>query len=176
MAWRTVLAYAPMSNGKAERMVGTIKRSVKKMLLGTDTTWPKVLQSVLYGYRRRSLSGGPSPFERMYGAAPRMDVADIVVTGASTLHTRAVELLALTSVRAQQVEQATSVLPAQLPTMHFDVGDLVLVACGPSLTSMGKLPAFTSPYYGPCRVLAARHPRYEMMSPQGRISREPIHA
>ena len=30
ISWRTVLAYAPMSNGKAERMVGTIKRAIRK--------------------------------------------------------------------------------------------------------------------------------------------------
>lgn len=30
--WHTVLAYAPMSNGKAERMVGTIKRSIGRIV------------------------------------------------------------------------------------------------------------------------------------------------
>lgn len=32
--WNTVLAYAPMSNGRAERMVENIKRAIKNMALG----------------------------------------------------------------------------------------------------------------------------------------------
>lgn len=33
--WRTVLAYAPMSNRKAKRIVGTIKRAVRRLVSGT---------------------------------------------------------------------------------------------------------------------------------------------
>lgn len=29
---KTVLAYSPMSNGKAERMAGTMKRSISKIM------------------------------------------------------------------------------------------------------------------------------------------------
>ena len=69
--WRTVLAYAPMSNGKAERMVGTLKRGVKKTVVAAQRDWAEALPGVLYGYRRRRMASGASPFEFMYGVKPR---------------------------------------------------------------------------------------------------------
>ena len=65
IAWKPVLAYAPMSTGKAERMVGTIKRSIRKTLLGQgDATskWESALRQILYGHRRRRLSDAFSRF------------------------------------------------------------------------------------------------------------------
>ena len=73
IAWKPVVAYAPMYNGKAERTIGTIKRSIRKTLLGKrDATskWESALKQILYGYRRRRLSDGFSPFELMYGVKP----------------------------------------------------------------------------------------------------------
>ena len=35
ITWRTVLAYATMSNGRAERMVGTLKAAARKTVLET---------------------------------------------------------------------------------------------------------------------------------------------
>ena len=60
--WRTVLAYAPMSNGRAERMVGTLKTAIRKTVLKTGMEWDKALIQVLYGYRRRALGNGVLPF------------------------------------------------------------------------------------------------------------------
>lgn len=64
--WKTVFAYASMFNGRAERMVKTIKNS----LHGDD--WDLNGRRVVYGYRRRPLTTGASPFELMYGVPPRM--------------------------------------------------------------------------------------------------------
>lgn len=41
--WRTVLAYAPMSNGRAERMVGTIKRGIGRLLTSGNSQWDEVM-------------------------------------------------------------------------------------------------------------------------------------
>ena len=74
IGWRTVLAYAPMSNGNAERMVGTIKRVIRKTLLGKGSPpseWEAILNQVLYGYRICEMEGGLSSFELMYGIAPK---------------------------------------------------------------------------------------------------------
>lgn len=73
IAWKPVLAYASMSNGKAERMVGTIKRSIRKTLLGHGAAtckWESALKQILYGYRRRRLSEGFTLFALMYGVKP----------------------------------------------------------------------------------------------------------
>ena len=75
--WKTVLAYAPMSNGRAERMVGTLKRAIKKMVLKEGSSWDLVLPDALYGYRRRRLESWYSPFQLLYGIPPRMAVDDV---------------------------------------------------------------------------------------------------
>ena len=66
ITWKTVLAYAPMSNGRAERMIGTLKKAIRKVLLGSAPSavnWDAALHRVLYGYRRRKIAVGLSPFE-----------------------------------------------------------------------------------------------------------------
>ena len=74
ITWRTVLAYAPISNGRAERIVGTLKTAVRKTVVETGMEWDKALIQVFYGYRRRTLSNGVSPFELMYGVPHKMDI------------------------------------------------------------------------------------------------------
>ena len=42
ITWCTVLTYAPMSNGRAERMVGTLKPAVRDTVLETGMeSWTK---------------------------------------------------------------------------------------------------------------------------------------
>ena len=72
ITWRTVLAYAPISNGRAERMVGTLKAAIRKTVLEIGMEWDKALTQVLYGYHRRTMKNGVLPFELMYGVPPRM--------------------------------------------------------------------------------------------------------
>lgn len=56
--WKTVMVYSPMSNDRAERMVRTIKTSLRNMVLGDARDWEEAIPSVLYGYRRRRFSSG----------------------------------------------------------------------------------------------------------------------
>lgn len=70
---RTFPAYSPMSNGREERRVGTLKASIRKMVIHDGIELDKALDKTLYGYRRRSFKEGSSPFELVYGVAPRMD-------------------------------------------------------------------------------------------------------
>lgn len=41
--WSTVLAYAPMSNGRAEQLVETMKRSFERLIAGTNKDWDDVV-------------------------------------------------------------------------------------------------------------------------------------
>lgn len=50
--WKKVLAYAPISNERAERTVGTIKSAIKKTVLPKGSAWEDVIATVLYMYRR----------------------------------------------------------------------------------------------------------------------------
>lgn len=72
--WKTVLACAPMSNGRAEGMVQTVKTGIAKMVFNQPTQWVLALDRVLFGYRRRNLAFGFSPFELLYGVVPRMSL------------------------------------------------------------------------------------------------------
>lgn len=65
--WKTVAAYAPMSNGRAERMVGTIKKAVGRLVEGKSRKWANMYEKAVAGYRRRPLRTGKSPFELLYG-------------------------------------------------------------------------------------------------------------
>ena len=178
ITWRTVLAYAPMSNGRAERMVGTLKTAVRKTVLETGMEWDKALIQVLYGYRRRALSNGVSPFELMYGVPPRMDpraeIGASLVVPSSDIHRR-LELLAGSVPRAIRSGASEEKRVAVASSHFFRQGEKVLVARG---TAFGgtKWPANVSKFYGPCSILEARHPRYVLESRHGRISRKPIHA
>ena len=172
ISWKPVLAYAPLSNVKAERMVRTIKRSIGKALLGQGAAthkWESVLKQILYGYRRRRLSDCFSPFELMYGvkppARPQTDPNQIRWGG---VNARNLELLATLALRATRIARQMDMKSKKrkvVPQRQFNVGNQVLVARGTSLGGLKKWPLGESRYYGPCRVVRAKHPRYTLVSP-----------
>ena len=128
--WRTVLAYAPMSNGKAERMVGTLKRGVKKTVVAAQRDWAEALPGVLYGYRRRRMASGASPFELMYGVKPRFlatEAAAHIQESESTDDHRFAELLSSSVHRAKRAEPRVI---KGTPSLPFYVGQEVLLAKG----------------------------------------------
>ena len=175
--WKPVLAYAPMSNGRAERMVGTIKRSLAKSAFKNSTNWDQLLTQTIYGYRRRRLAEGFSPFELMYGVPPRMGQADQKpLLHASTTNNRSIELSAASAARATRINSQENISQKPIRTRQFSVGDQVLVAKGQALSSSVKWPPLTSRYYGPCEIVKAKHPRYHLTSRNKKISRTPIHA
>lgn len=55
--WKTVLAYAPMSNGMSERMIATVKKCVGRIVLSNPSDWPTDVPQCLFGYPRRPPSG-----------------------------------------------------------------------------------------------------------------------
>ena len=133
ITWRTVLAYAPMCNGRAERMVGTLKTTVRKTVLETGMEWDQALIQILYGYRRRALSNGVSPFELMYGVPPRMEpragMSASLVAPSLDIHRR-LELLAGSVPRAIRsgASEEKRIAVASVPL--FRQGEKVLVARG----------------------------------------------
>lgn len=173
--WKTVLAYAPMSNGRAERMVGTLKRCVGKLSVGNSSKWEEELVKAIYGYRRRPLRIGVSPFELLYGIEPRFSPDDPAVGREVPVEGRCLENIASVSLRAVRADNHGTVLSGKKEE-RYGIGDLVLVAHGRALTKGTKWPAFKPKFYGPCRIVAGRHPRYLLVSEGGRFTREKIHA
>ena len=61
-------AYHPQSNGKAERVIQTLKNSMRKLQVTTREEWGRILQLAASSYRMVSPeSTGFSPFLMMYG-------------------------------------------------------------------------------------------------------------
>lgn len=65
--WRTVLVYAPIFNGRAERMVATIKQSVGRIKNDVGRNWDAFVGNATFGYRWRAMNDGHSPFNLFYG-------------------------------------------------------------------------------------------------------------
>ncbi len=178
ISWKPTLSYAPMSNGRAERMVGTIKKAIKKVVLTEGGEWDAVLPGVLYAYRRRSMPGGKSPYELLYGIQPRMTAVDTVPLAHGTQALRELELLALCADRASRAKEHTN-SPARTrnPSPHFfEVGDRVLAAREVAVLKIVKIPPLISAFRGPYKIVKAKHPSYVLRSRSGKLSTSPIHA
>ena len=61
-------AYHPQSNGKAERVIQTIKGSIRKLQVTSKQAWGRVLQTAASAYRMvLHEATGMSPFLMLYG-------------------------------------------------------------------------------------------------------------
>ena len=162
-------------------MVCTLKRSIRKTILGAAPAivrWDDALHYALYGYRRKKMAMGLSPFELLYGVLPRMVPGDQEpFFGVPGVRHREMELLHARVMRATRIigrRAATTLTDGREAT--FNVGEEVLVAEGAALGPMQKWPIALSKLYGPCRVARARHPRHTLVSPHQRYSRREMHA
>lgn len=67
----TVLAYAPMSNGRAERMFRTIRRGSQKTFEDVGAACDTVVDKVFFGYCKRLMCSDVSSFDLLYEFKPR---------------------------------------------------------------------------------------------------------
>ena len=176
-----MLAYAPMSNGRPERIIGTLKRAAHKVFIGlgsSSSTWEAAIPTTVYGYRRRPSAGGCSPFQLLYGVPPRMTPLDqLLPFPTANLSYRKMELIHVAAVRAERSHaQGRSVPTGKRWDIRFPVDEELLVPKGASLGSVGKWPPFKSRFYGPCTDVRARHPRYTLVSHHNRYTRQGVHA
>lgn len=51
--WKTVLAYAPMENGREERMVGIVKLIVARLVGEAGSNWDQVFIKSVHEYRHQ---------------------------------------------------------------------------------------------------------------------------
>ena len=73
--WKITSAYNPRGNSKVERMVGTLKRAIQKVVISCkDRDWDECLSEVLGGYCRRTGTDEKYPFETLLGIRPRFAV------------------------------------------------------------------------------------------------------
>lgn len=72
VSWVTVVAHARMSNDGAERVLGTLRQSIRKMVILEKIEWDDAIRRAIFGYRRRPFRDSVSLFELLYGVGPRM--------------------------------------------------------------------------------------------------------
>lgn len=164
-----------MSNGRAERMVKTMKHSIGRLATDNKMEWDEAVTRAVFGYRGRPMRGGISPSELFYGVKPELVRTKGIEQVPPDPHEyRQMELLALLGHRTGRVDlQQGSSGDKNANTEQFQVGDLDLVAYGEMFRSL-KRPALESKYYGPCTVLRVQHARYEQASASERRCRKPI--
>lgn len=88
--------------------------------------------------------------------------------------------MTLPSLRANRINFQRSAKSSRLITSQdeshlYKPGDLVLVSYGPALNNTVKFVALNSQYYGTCRFLRVKHPRYELSFPHGRYTGKYFH-
>lgn len=154
ITWRRALAYAPMSNGRADQIVGTLKRSIKKIVLDEGVDCEVAMRRALFGYNRRLLKSDPFLSKLLYKLVLRLrspiSATDTLASGScSTIVNRRWELLAIQSGRATPaVNHATRGTRLAQSAYWFTVSDNVLIAYRRAQNSTVKWPAFQFSYYG----------------------------
>ena len=156
--WKIISAYNPRGNGKVERMVGTLKRAVVKVLLSNkDRDWDNCLGEVLEVYRRRPGTDGKSPFEILFGIRPRfaVELPQLELVAFNTGFAREFEVAIAKSHRASRIVQSAP----EKWTRKFEVGETVLERRGRK--EAGSKIESTN-WFGPFIIKEVNHPRYKL--------------
>ena len=96
--------------------------------------------------------------------------------GVSEIGHREMELLHATAMPAMRTAGLEATAPVRKGHQaSFKVGDDALVAKRAAFGDLQNWPIAASKFYGPCRVVWMRHPRYTLVSPHKRYSRKEIH-
>lgn len=175
--WRAVLAYAPVSNGKAERMVKTMKKGVARLLQDRGDEWDQVVSAVAFGYCRRRRRDGISQFGLSYGVQPRLlpSIFGVTTSSDGDIYHKT-ELMALLGPRAVDARKKDRNRYSDVVKIEtFAVGDKVLIAYRATLTAP-KRKASQPKMCGPCKIARANHPRSDLFSKSGRHTSTSIHA
>ncbi|KAB0362529.1 hypothetical protein FD754_006685, partial [Muntiacus muntjak] len=82
--WKLHTAYRPQSSGMVERTNRTLKETLSKWIIETDSSWVDLLPMALLKLRMTPRSHGYSPYEIVYGRPPpiiRQVTTDILQVG-----------------------------------------------------------------------------------------------
>lgn len=99
-----------MSIGRAEEIARTINGAIGKMIHRKPSDWDLAVSRVVYGYRRRDLVSGFSPFESLYGESSGVSFEQLSQYKADELASerRIAEVFALPSSGATHINKINS--------------------------------------------------------------------
>ena len=121
--WVRTSPYNPRGNGRAERMIRTLKDALAKMIANHVTDWDLHLSAAVRGYRIRPTREHPSPYYLLFGCEPRVIPTDRSTPTITLPELRVVETAVANIHRQQELREGT---PS--PPPRYRIGDHVLVA------------------------------------------------
>lgn len=173
ITWHTMLDYDHMSNKKAESMVGTMKKSVAKMVLNGSSDLEEAFRTAVYGYRMRSRRGQKSHFEFLYGVPVRFGEDEIIGEWEYIYANDCkIELMALEHQCVMRIDTPNNHITEAI----FQPGDEALVVKGVPIGRVSKNSPFDTKFYEPYKAVKLKHPGCKVVSRHGRRSKEMIHA
>lgn len=154
-----------MSNGRDERMVGTIKQGIGRLLISCSVEWDRVMDKLSFGYCQRPFWSGLFTFQLLYEVKPRILPSDHgAKAGVSTLKYCEAKLLAVFGPEATRTEEKRrKAVQTNDRIDKFQVGDWEFVTNEDTFEGP-KWPPFKSMFYGPFVVKKANHPLYALIS------------
>lgn len=159
--WKMAMEYALRSNGRAERMVGTIKKQVAERVFQKQQSCNAAIRPISYGYQRKAKYRQPGSFQLMYGVVPRRSGDELFSMVGIPVRLLSEELqrssaLSLTASRSEQ--QNPRLRSTKAPhERKFEHEDEVIVARGKALGKL-KTGAFQSKWYEQCQVVVENCP------------------
>ena len=169
ITWKLTAAYNPQGNGRAERMIRTLKNAVAKIIHDHLTEWDAALPAALHGYRVRATRERPSPFELLFGVKPRILENDMkIIPHIQDDAFRPLESAQLAALRDKRKHDT-----GEPPKQKFALESLVLMARSREKDMKNRKLALR--WDGPYRVTSAKPPCYFLRDAHGRVSRKPIH-
>lgn len=135
------------------------------------------MNQVVYGYPHSTRLGKLSSFFLPFGVQARLCLVhpDSLLIDPTNSVFCCFEALAAQLHQAAKTAKNNDQKRLSNEVVYHDVGEMGWVAKGKNVGAM-KVGAFESPWYGPCKVINAKYPRYELLTSNGKVSRKPIHA
>ncbi|KAK8779210.1 hypothetical protein V5799_019450 [Amblyomma americanum] len=155
--------YWPQSNGLIERMVGTLKQVLRKVISNSES-WKKELPKATFAINvtKHRLSN-ESPFYLMHGYDPKvpgeLNIGTIgeEIDAAQRLHEMAKGRRDMKNSLEKSQEESTKRYNERRQTPHFQCGDLVLLEIGARSTLDAR-------YEGPFEITALTGPNMAVIS------------
>lgn len=97
--------------------MGTLTRSIVRVVTEEGREWYIAIEQVLFGYRRRLISCKASPFGLLHGIKPEGMAANTIPKGIESSSYRDVELQAVWALRAKRVNEQTKRSAKKGPTI-----------------------------------------------------------
>lgn len=141
--WKAVTSFAPMSNWKAERTVGTNQKGTGHLFERSPEAWQNHYGQAVHGYCCHQLVDGKSPFELLYGVRSRIVGEEVPQVISRTVADQHFEDSAFDGIRASQAVGIENDKKKQVvPIMGILTCDSVLVAYCKAVDSSVKRPAY----------------------------------